>query len=467
MKHLLSSKPDDDGLPPRARALAMAALMLCSLMAVLDMNIVNVALPTISETLDVSSSDAIWIVNVYQLTGAAAILTFAALSYRIGAWRIYIGGLIVFVASSLGCALSNSLTTLIVFRAFQGLGAAAMMSLGPALYRSVFPSRLLGSALGVSSMVVATGVAAGPTLGGVLLALGDWPLLFLINLPMGAAALVLTLRYLPRSEGNGAPFDVLGAVLSALMLGGLVIGVDELRREGSMSWAVYLAVGFIAGAAFIRRQQRIDYPLLPLGIFRQARFSMAAVTSFFAWVSQSMAFLSVPFLLQSELGYTPLESALLFTPWPLAIMFTAPRAGRLADKFSPPLVCTGGIIVFIAGVIALATLSSSAPMWDVVWRTALCGFGFGLYQSPNNRELMGSLPRAQSGTAAGVMASVRTFGQSLGAALVALALSGIIIETSHAGLITLALNVAIVAALIALALSASRLTRARALADNE
>ena len=461
MKHLLSSRPDDDGYPPKPRAMAMAALMLCSLMAVLDTNIVNVALPTIADALSISSSDAIWIVNIYQLAGACAILTFAALSYRIGARRIYIAGLVVFIVTSLGCAWSPSLSWLVFFRCFQGLGAAAMMSLGPALYRMVFPSRLLGSAMGFSSMTVATGVAAGPTLGGLLLAVGDWPLLFLINVPMGLVALVLTWRYLPVTEGKKAAFDGWGAVLSGLMFGGLVVGVDELRSAQGSGWLFWLALGVVSAVLFIRRQQRFDNPLLPLGIFSSSRFSMAAITSFFAWIAQASAFLSVPFLLQGALGYSPLASALLFTPWPLAIMVSAPRAGQLADRFSPPLICTIGMMIFILGVVSLALLEPGAGWLDVSWRTALCGLGFGFYQSPNNRELMGSLPRHFSGTAAGVMASVRTFGQSLGAALVALALSGGLLSMAGSEPVVLALRVAVASAMIALVLSALRLKTPR------
>ncbi|OHV10923.1 MFS transporter [Kushneria phosphatilytica] len=456
---MLSWREGDDGLPPRQRILAIAVLMSGSLMAVLNINLINIALPTMARDLGVSSSASVWIINVYQLVGAAAILTFAALGYRIGRYRLYIGGMAVFTLTSIGCALSTGLPVLIGFRIIQGLGAAAMMSIGPSLYRVIFPSRLLGQAMGLTAMTVSVGVAGGPTLGGAILAVAGWPWLFWINLPIGVLSLCLAVRALPFEQGRSFPFDVIGAVLSAVALGAFVIMVDGFSRGTSTEQTLtLLAVSLASASFFILRQRRVAHPLLPLAIFTEPRFSSAALTSLFAFIAQSMAFISLPFLFQSVQGYTPLASALLFTPWPLGTMLGAPLGGRLADRFSPPLIAACGMAVLVVGMALLALLDQEAAVGDILWRSAVCGIGFGFYQAPNNRELMGSLPRERSGSAAGVMASVRTFGQSLGAALVALVLSGIMFQGSAEAMpVGLALWGGALAGIIACGLCALRI----------
>ncbi|ANF59249.1 MFS transporter [Halotalea alkalilenta] len=464
---LFSSRPGDDGLPPAHRLPAMVSVLLATLMVVLDTTMVSVALPTMAHSLSIDSASAVWISNIYQLVAAAVILSCAALGDRIGRYRLYLGGLSLFVVSSLGCALSDSFETLVFWRAVQGLGAAAVMSIGPSLNRRIFPSRLLGAAIGMVAMSVATALAAGPTLGGLLLTIADWRWLFYINLPVGLAALVIAARFLPRESGNGRPFDLLGAMLSALALGPCVIGVDRLRADDGWSSALlWLALSAVAALAFLQRQRRTSHPLLPLSMFREPRFSLAALTSFFSFVAQTMAFVALPFLFQNAQGFSPLVSGLLFTPWPLAIMIAAPLAGRLADRVPAPRVATCGLLLFCAGVLSLALLAAEpAPqVVDVLWRSALCGLGFGAYQAPNNREMMASLPLALSNRASGVLATVRTFAQSVGAALVALALSGIIFSSHAATLpVGLALWVASLFAAVALVVSLLRMAALRVL----
>ena len=185
--------------------------------------------------------------------------------------------------------------------------------------------------------------------------------------------------------------------------------------------AFLVAIAF--GAAFVARQRRIDPPLLPLAVFAIRRFTLAATTSLGSFVAQGVAFVALPFLLQGALGYTPVVSGLLITPWPLAIALVATPAGRLADRYPPPVLCTAGLAVLATGLALLARLPQHAGAVDVMWRCALCGVGFGLFQSPNNRELLGSVPRERSGSASGVLGTVRVTGQAVGAALTAIVLA--------------------------------------------
>ena len=173
MSRLFDTREGDDGLPGPERRLAVLALILGTLMAVVDTTMINIALPSIAASLEVPASRAVWVTNLFQISCAAFLLVFAALSQLLSRRRIYVAGVGVFTLASLGAALSASLESLLLFRALQGLGAAAMLSIGPSIYRQVFPSRLLGSALGLSAMVVAGGYAAGPAIGGVLLSVAE------------------------------------------------------------------------------------------------------------------------------------------------------------------------------------------------------------------------------------------------------------------------------------------------------
>lgn len=424
IKRLFETRPGDTGLPGPQRRLAMLVLILGTLMAVLDGGIVNIALPTLARELDVSESRAVWITNIYQLVSASTLLAFAALSRLVGRHRLYIGGLGVFTLASLACALSRSFEWLVVSRMVQGIGAAAMLSIGPSMYRVIFPPRLLGSAIGLGALVVAFGIAFGPSLGGAILYLASWPWLFAINVPIGIAALALALRALPRETPEAGRFDWPGALLSMVMVSGFVFALDRLGRDHASSAALLpLAASLGCLVLFVWRQRRAMSPLVPLAIFREPRFSVAAVISMLAFIAQGAAFVGLPILFQSVMGLSPIAAAVLFTPWPLALMLTGPFAGRLADRFNPTLISSLGLAIFLLGMLTLAMLGEAALPGDIAWRVALCGVGYGIFQAPNNREMIGSVALEYSANASGVLASVRTFGQALGTAMVGMMLA--------------------------------------------
>jgi len=462
-RRLFETRPGDTGLPGPQRRWALLVLVMGTLMAVFDGGIVNIALPTLAQELDVSESRAVWITNVYQLVSASSLLAFAALSRLLGRHRLYIGGLAVFTVASLACALAPSFAWLVGARVVQGLGAAAMLSIGPSMYRVIFPPRLLGSAIGIGALVVAFGIAFGPSLGGGILYLASWPWLFAINVPIGIAALLLALRALPREAPEAGRFDWPGALLSAGMVSTFVLALDQLGHGGMRLIAlVPLVVSLACLAGFIRRQRRAATPLVPLAMFHEARFSYAATISMCAFIAQGAAFVGLPFLFQSVMGRSPLESAMLFTPWPLALMVTGPFAGRLADRFNPAVISSLGLALFLAGMLSLALLGDDTTLGHIIWRVALCGIGYGIFQAPNNRELLGGVPMAYSANASGVMASVRTFGQAVGTALVGLVLAlSLGAPESPIGSLTLALWLGVVTVSLALALSLRRIPLAR------
>ncbi|WP_197053292.1 MFS transporter [Litchfieldella xinjiangensis] len=424
MIRLFETRPGDDGLPGRERRLAVVAMVLGTLLSVIDTTMINIALPSIARDLEVPASRAVWVLSIFQIVCAATLLLFASLSELLSRRRLYMAGLAVFTLASLGASLARSLEVLLLFRGLQGLGAAATLSIGPSLYRMIFPTRLLGAAMGISGMVVAAGYASGPTLGGVVLSMVEWPWLFAMNVPLGVLALTMAWRALPTEPRRQGGFDMLGAVYSALMLAGLFLALDTLGHGGA-GWEIAGLLMASLGALwlFLRRQRRASHPLLPLTLFDEPRFRLAIMVSGLAFIGQGLAFVALSFLYQQERGMTPLETAWLFTPWPLTIMFAAPLAGRLADRMNPTALSTLGLVLLLCGLVSLALLDPQASLADSLWRTALCGLGFGLFQAPNNREMMSSVPKARSANASGMMSTTRTMGQSLGVALVGMVLA--------------------------------------------
>ena len=454
---LFTDQPGDEGLPGRERGLAMVAVMTMAAMVVFDGSMINIALPQIARSLNASVGATVWVANGYLLSAAMTLAIFAALSSRLGFRAIFTFGLSVFTLASVGCALSSSLEMLVIMRVLQGIGGAATLSIGPAILRSVFPNRLLGRILGLNALLIGTSTAIAPILGGTLLSALSWQWLFAINIPLGIMAVILTLRAVPHNPAlKREPFDYAGAVLSAVALGALVMAADAFTHQGNSDLITALIYGGIAiftGMAFIWVQRRATKPLLPLKMFASSRFSLAALTSLASFVSQGITFIALPFLFQSVYGYSALVSALLFTPWPIGIILAAPHAGRLADRYSAAIISTIGLSIFAVGLALLAMLPEHAQAWDICLRSLLCGIGFGCFQSPNNREMLSNASRENSGYASGVLAIMRTFGQCLGAAFVGVFMS----LYAQNSAVKISLWVAVIATVLAIALSVSRL----------
>ena len=416
--------PSADGLPAPRRQWAVLAASLAICMAVIDGSIANVALPTLAQELRVAPATSIWVTNAYQMATAVLLLPMAALGDIHGYRRVYLAGLAVFVLASLGCALSGSLPALVAARVFQGVGAAALMSTNAALVRFIYPRAQLGRGIGVIALVVATSSAVGPTVAGAILAVAHWPWLFAVNIPLGLLALAVGWRSLPESPLSGQPFDWISAILSALTLGLLVSTLDVLAHGAhAMQAGLQLLAAVGAGAVLVFRQLSERAPLLPLDLLRIPIFALSMGTSVCSFMAQMLAYASLPFRLQTGLGLSAVETGLMMTPWPVATALMAPIAGRLADRYHPGLLGGLGLAVFGGGLAALALLPDQPTAFDIGWRMALAGAGFGLFQSPNNRTIVGSAPRERSGAAGGMLSTARLLGQTTGAALVGLVLA--------------------------------------------
>ena len=412
-----------DGLHRPKIYYAVASVCCGIFLSVVDGNICNVALPTISQELGVSSADSIWVVNAFQLVIMMTLLSFSSLGELFSYKRVYVSGVVLFTVGSLFCAMSHTLPLLIASRAFQGIGAAMMMSVNTTLVKIIYPKKYLGKGVGINATVVALAAVTGPTLAAGILSFASWPWLFAINIPIGIVTFFMAFRYLPDNPTHveGRHFNVRDALLNAAVFG-LLIGCIEMYSHGAplttvlVGAALLLLLGFI----YVRTQLHRQYPMLPFDLLRIPVFSMSVLTSIVSFTAQMMALVAIPFMLLHTFGMNAVETGLLMTSWPLVIVFVAPLAGSLIGKVHPGILGCFGLLLMSTGCFLLSYIPADASHMDIAWRLALCGTGFGFFQSPNNHMLLSSAPNHRAGSAGGMLATARLVGQSTGAALVAL-----------------------------------------------
>ncbi|WXR78441.1 MFS transporter [Salmonella enterica subsp. enterica serovar Infantis] len=448
-----------DGLPLPQRYGAILTIIIGISMAVLDGAIANVALPTIATDLHASPASSIWIVNAYQIAIVVSLLSLSFLGDMFGYRRIYKCGLVVFLLSSLFCALSDSLQMLTLARIAQGFGGAALMSVNTALIRLIYPQRHLGRGMGINSFIVAVSSAAVPTIAAAILSISSWKWLFLINVPLGIIALILAIRFLPANIAHDTKprFDLPSAVMNALTFGLLITALSGFAQGQSLTLiGAELLVLVVVGFFFVRRQLSLPVPLLPIDLLRIPLFSLSIGTSICSFCAQMLAMVSLPFYLQTVLGRSEVETGLLLTPWPLATMVMAPLAGYLIERLHAGLLGALGMVIMAAGLFALVMLPASPSDLNIIWPMILCGAGFGLFQSPNNHTIITSAPRERSGGASGMLGTARLLGQSTGAALVALMLNQFGDSGTH-----LSLLAAAILATLAAVVSGLRITQPR------
>jgi DHA2 family multidrug resistance protein-like MFS transporter len=404
-------------ITPSARRLVMFALLAGVAMTSLDSAIANIALPTIANDLGARESATVWVVNAFQLGTALCLLPAAALGEIRGLKGTYGSGLIAFGLASLGCALSTTLDALVLFRLLQGAAGAFTAAIAPAIIRRIQAPDKMAGGLALVALTVAFSGAAGPSVAAAILSVARWPWLFLVNVPICAIAALAFFRFGPPNEPQPRRFDRGGALLSALALGLLVVGVDTLGVDAGIAAAEILC-GLATFAALVAHQSRRSDPLVPLDLLRIPLFSLSLVTSVCSYAAQILAYVSLPFLFQSVQHRSAVETGLLVTPWPLLVMVAAPIAGKLTAKHPAALLGSLGLAALAIGLALLAAMPASPSRLDIAWRMALCGVGFGFFQTPNNTTLMTAGPVRRSGAAGGMLALARISGWCLGSALV-------------------------------------------------
>lgn len=397
------------------------AIWLAIIATVLDLSLVTLALPLIAQDLGADAHRATWVMSASQIALTIALLPAARLGDLFGYRRVYIVSLTAFMLSSIGCALTTDLSSLIVARFIQGLGAAGIMALNGALVRFTYPLALLGRGISYNALVIAVTSALGPVIAAAVLAVASWHWLFLVSVPMSLAALALGLRALPEVRNAGARFEYRAALLSIVAIGGFFLAcADVVHGAASLRTAAALIISLAAGTVLVRQQRGVARPFLPVDLMRLPLLKLSYATSACSYAAQIMAFVSIPFFLIQRFGFAAPEIGLLMVPWPVAVACAAYLAGKAIERIAAATLAGFGLALMAMGLLVLPFLPDDPSPLAIGWRLALCGFGFGFFQTPNNRVMLGSAPADRSGSAGAMLAMARLVGQSLGAVGVAM-----------------------------------------------
>ena len=409
----------DNGHP--RKWLILAAVSLGMFMALLDVTIVNIAMPAIQEDFGVSWATASWVLNAYNLAMAALFLTMGRVADKFGQKLVFTTGLALFTGFSLLCGLAPSIDWLIAARFGQGVGGAMMMPVSLSILMGAFPKRQHGTAVGIWGALGTAAAALGPSIGGILVTYVKWHWIFFINVPIGIAAFVFALIVVPerkRADAAGT-VDIGGILLSAGGLFCLVLALTQGNDWGWTSWRILLFFGiaFVCFPLFYLWETRIKYPMFDFRLLRIRSFTAAntAIMAMGAALGASMLLLVI--FMVNVMGYSELKAALAMTFMPFTALFVAPVAGRLNDRIGPRYLAAAGLSLFGIGLVLLAQLGAEASLRDVAWRLVIMGFGMGLSMPSLAAAAMGSLPPQFGGVGAGAFSTLRQIGLVLGVAI--------------------------------------------------
>lgn len=406
------------GHPVRTFVIAAVAMFITSL----DNLVVTTALPAIREDLNAGLDELEWTVNAFTLTFAVFLMTGSALGDRFGRRRMFMVGTAIFTLASAGAALSTTANELILARAVQGVGGAIVVPLTLTLLSAAVPPAKRGAALGAWGAIAGLAIALGPVVGGAIVEGASWQWIFWINVPLGIVLLPLSKIWLAESKGANSRLDIVGTALLSFGLFGIVLG---LVRGGAIGWTSgEVLAGFIVGGAlvlaFLAWENRIEHPMLPLGLFRGRAFAMTNLASLMMYFGMFGAIFLIAQFLQTAQGYSPLEAGLRTLPWTAMPMVVAPIAGLLSDRFGGRLILTAGFVLQAIGLGWFALVATPTVAYStIVPPFLILGVGMSLFYAPVVNMVFSSVRRDQEGIASGVNNSGRELGGVLGVAVLA------------------------------------------------
>jgi EmrB/QacA subfamily drug resistance transporter len=397
----------------------LLAISAGSLMAGLDNSVSNTVLPVVATSLRADVTTTQWVVLIYLLLTTVLVLSAGRLGDLHGHRRLYLVGTAIFIATSAACGFAPSIGWLIAARGCQALGAALLVSNAPAILTSTFPDQMRGRVLGLQATAVYLGTIIGPAAGGFLTTRFDWGAVFLVNVPIGVVALLLSLRFLPRDITQPSKpdrFDVPGAGTFSIALVLLILGLNQADAWGWTSPGLggcLLAAGALL-AAFVRIEQRASAPLLDLNLFRNRKFSTAIASVTLHYAATFTMFFVLPFFFIRGRGMTPAEAGLVLAAVPVLMPVLSPLSGALSDRIGTRLPATGGVAIAATTLFALSRTDVDTPLVCVVGLLVLFGLGMGLFTSPITSAILGSVPRERRGVASGLVSTARGLGMVLG-----------------------------------------------------
>jgi MFS transporter, DHA2 family, methylenomycin A resistance protein len=406
-------------MSPGRQRWTLVATCFAQFMILLDVTIVNVALPSIQHELDVAPGTLVWTINAYVLPLAAFILVGGTLGDRYGRKRVFTIGFALFTVFSAACALSTSDHMLIAFRALQGMGAALLAPLSLSILVDAFEPERRAWAIGIWATIAGFGFGLGPVLGGALIEIFDWSAIFWVNVPIGLAGLLATLLHVRESRDPGARrLDLVGAALASGALFCLTLALVETDDH---AWTSAFTLGFLGGAvllggAFLAFESRHPDPMLPLEFFRRRAFTIANLdyALMYAALAGTLFFVSLYF--QNIKGFSALETGVSWLTMNVPFLLVSPFAGRLQGRFGARRVVVGGALLAGLGVLGFALLDAGSPFIAAVPAYVLVGVGYGASVPAVSAVAMGAIEVERAGLASGVLNTARQVGSAVGLA---------------------------------------------------
>lgn len=435
--------------PPAARkqsyTLLVVSISLAVFMSSLDGTIVNIALPTISEVFNVSSSTVSWVSTVYLLVMAGCVLIFGKVSDAIGFKKVFLAGFFIFTLGSFSCGfipdLLDSFASLIGSRAFQAIGGAMITAIAPAMITAYIPMKEKGKAMGIVLTFAGLGTAIGPTIGGALTQYISWHWIFFINVPVGICAILLGTKVIPAMEAAGrtGKFDRSGAVL---IFSGLAFLLFALSEGGALGWTSPVILGTLAMAAillagFVRCELRAADPVLELRLFAKKNFLLSNGILALLFFSFAGINYLLPFYLQYIHGFAPSDAGFILTALSFAMMFGGILAGGLFSRVGGRPLCIAAGFSVVAGYFLLTRVRVDTEIWFIVLSLILIGFGLGLMLAPVSTMIMNSVAKKYQGMVSSLTSLERFAPMTIGIAIFNMVfVEGIIVIAKYFGVTT-------------------------------
>lgn len=412
---------DSEHVDTSRKWFVMAAVASGMFLSTIDGSIVNIALPILEKDLHTEFAVVQWVVLAYLLTIATLMLSVGRLADMIGKKPLYLSGFVIFTIGSGLCGLAPNIYALILFRVFQAVGAVMMTALGTAIITEAFPPAERGKALGIGGSMVSIGLISGPTIGGLVLSSFTWHWIFYVNLPIGVIGSLLVWHFVPAHRPTGKEsYDFGGSFCMFVGLFSLLLGLTMGQMQGFLN-PFTLALLLLSAASigfFVVIERRVRHPMIDLTIFRNRHFRVNLITGFITFISSGGSVLLMPFFLQNVQGYSPEQAGMLMVVTPLAMGIIAPPAGWLSDRFGSRRLTVIGLFILLLGYIAITGLNeNTSALVYILWYLPI-GLGMGIFMSPNNSAVMGSVPRHRLGIASGLLSLTRAVGQTAGISII-------------------------------------------------
>jgi len=395
-------------------------VVMLTFMATLDGSIVNVALPVMAKSLNVSSAGIQLVVTSYLIIISATILVFGRLGDIVGKTKVFKFGIALFTLGSLFCGITHSLPLLILSRVIQAIGAAGAMANSQGIIAEVFPANERGKALGITGTFVALGSLVGPPLGGFIVDGMSWEYIFLINVPIGIITLFYSFKILPKGhKAARGKLDGLGALLFMFAIVPLFVALGLGQEVGFTEPIILVSflIAIISFITFIMVEKKRESPLLQLEIFENKLFSLSIFCGFISFVAIFCSMIIQPFYLQEVMKFSPASTGLLLMTFPLILAVVAPLSGHLSDKIGSEILTFIGLMLTSTGLLLMSTLNEHSSIISMVLFIGTMSIGNGLFQSPNNSLVMSTVPKDKLGIAGSINALVRNLGMICGIAL--------------------------------------------------